>query len=130
MMSYESLHIFKPIKISIAYNFLTLWNFFLQFSIFLKMKQYQLFPVISVLEKQCISPLSSNRSIKVNEYFERRQLCHFHFCISSRCMSIFLWKDLNCAPLNFFSSLRIEHYCVWASFLEKPIYYAFKVVFP
>ena len=59
MTSYESLHILKLIKISIPYNFLTLWNFFSQFSIFFKMKQYQLFPAISVhVEKQCSSPLN------------------------------------------------------------------------
>ena len=58
MTSYESLHIFKLIKILNLYNFLTLWIFFLQFSIFFKMKQYQLYPVISMhVEKQCSSPL-------------------------------------------------------------------------
>ena len=58
MTSYESLHIFKLIKISNLYNFLTLWIFFLQFSTFLKMKQYQLCPVISMhVEKQSSSPL-------------------------------------------------------------------------
>ena len=57
-MSYESLHIFKLIKIQISYNFLTLWNFFLQFSTFFKIKQYQLFPMISMhVDKQCSSPL-------------------------------------------------------------------------
>ena len=60
MTSYESLHIFKLIKISIPYNFLTLWNFFLQFSTVFKMKQYHLFPVISMpVEKQCSSPLNT-----------------------------------------------------------------------
>ena len=59
MMSYESLHIFKLIKISNPYNFLTFWNFFVQFSTFFKMKQYMLFPLISMhVEKQCSSPLS------------------------------------------------------------------------
>ena len=59
MTSYESLHIFKLIKIWNPYNFLTLWNFFLQFSTFFKMKQYQLFQVILMhAEKQCICPLS------------------------------------------------------------------------
>ena len=58
MTSYESLHISKLIKILIPYNFLTLWNFFLQFSTFFKMKQYNLFPVISMpVEKQCSSRL-------------------------------------------------------------------------
>ena len=58
MTSFESLHIFKLIKISIPYNFLTIWNFFLQFSTFFKMKQYQLVLVISMhVEKQCSSPL-------------------------------------------------------------------------
>ena len=60
-MSDESLYIFKPIKISIPDNFLTLWHFFLQFSTFFKMKHYQLFPVISAhVEKQCCSPLRPN----------------------------------------------------------------------
>ena len=68
MTSYESLHIFKLIKISILYNVLTLWNFFLQFSTFFKMNQYQLFPVISMhVEKQCNSPL------RVDPYCVRRQ---------------------------------------------------------
>ena len=50
--------IFKLIKISIPYNFLTIWIFFLQFSTFFKMKQYLLFPVISMhVEKQHSSPL-------------------------------------------------------------------------
>ena len=54
MTSCESLHIFKLIKILIPYNFLTLWNFFLQFSILFKIKQYQSSPVISIyVEKQC-----------------------------------------------------------------------------
>ena len=58
MTSYESLHIFKLIKISILFNFLTVWNFFLQFSTFFNMKKYQSFPVISMhVEKQCSSPL-------------------------------------------------------------------------
>ena len=60
MTSFESLHIFKLIKISIPYNFLTIWNFFLQFSTFFKMKQYQLVLVISMhVEKQCSSPLKN-----------------------------------------------------------------------
>ena len=42
------LHIFKLIKISIPYNFLTLWIFFMQFSTFFNMKQYQLLIVISM----------------------------------------------------------------------------------
>ena len=58
MMSYESLHIFKLIKIKIPCNFLALWNFFLQFSTLFKIKQYQLSPVISMhVENQCSSPL-------------------------------------------------------------------------
>ena len=58
MTSFESLHIFKLIKISIPYNFLTIWNFFLQFSTFFEMKQYQLVLVILMhVEKQCSSPL-------------------------------------------------------------------------
>ena len=45
------------IKILIAYIFLTLWDFFLQFLIFFKMKQYQLFRVISMhVEKLCRRP--------------------------------------------------------------------------
>ena len=61
MTSYESLHIFKLIKILILYNFLTVWNFFLQFSTFFNMKQYQSFPVISMhVEKQCSSPLTND----------------------------------------------------------------------
>ena len=66
MTSYESLHTFKLIKILIPYNFLTLWNFFLQFSIFFKIKQYQFFPMISMhVEKQCSSPLSRSK-VKVS----------------------------------------------------------------
>ena len=61
MTSYESLHISKLIKVLIPYNFLTIWNFFLQFSSFFKLKQYQLFPVISVhVEKQYSSPLKQD----------------------------------------------------------------------
>ena len=68
MTSYESLHIFKLIKISIPYNFLTLWNFFLRFSIFFKIKQYQLFPVISMhVEKQYSSPLRL-KNLSVSDY--------------------------------------------------------------
>ena len=60
MTSYESLHIFKLIKLSIPYNFLTIWNFFLQFSTFFKLRHYQLFPMISVhVKKQCSNPLIS-----------------------------------------------------------------------
>ena len=56
-MSYESLHIFKLIKIYILYNFLPLWIFFLQFSTLLKIKQYQLHLMISVqIEKKYSSP--------------------------------------------------------------------------
>ena len=59
MTSYESLHIFKLIKIKIPHTFLTLWNFFLQFSTFFKIKQFHLFPMYSVhAEKQCSSPLN------------------------------------------------------------------------
>ena len=58
MMSYESLRIFKLIKINILCNFLALWNFFLQFSTLFKIKQYQLSPVISMhVENQCSSLL-------------------------------------------------------------------------
>ena len=62
MTSFESLHIFKLIKTSIPYNFLTIWNFLLQFSTFFKMKQYQLVLVISMhVEKQCSSPLMNTK---------------------------------------------------------------------
>ena len=61
MTSFESLHIFKLIEISIPNNFLTIWNFFLQFSTFFKMNQYQLVLVILMhVEKQCSSPLRGN----------------------------------------------------------------------
>ena len=67
MTSFECLHIVKLIKFSIPYHVLTLWNFFLQFSTFFEMKQYQLFLVISMqVEKQCSSPLSLFQSFSVN----------------------------------------------------------------
>ena len=48
MTSHELMHIFKPIEILIPNNFVTLWNFVLQFSTFFQIKQHQLFPVISM----------------------------------------------------------------------------------
>ena len=59
MMSYESLHTFKLIKISIPNNFLTLWKFFLQF---LTLFKDETTPVASSdismhAEKQCSSHL-------------------------------------------------------------------------
>ena len=50
--------IFQVIKIKIAYYFLTLLNFSLQFSTFFNLKQYHLFLVIAMhVEKLCSSPL-------------------------------------------------------------------------
>ena len=89
MTSYESLHIFKLIKILIPYNFLTLWNFFLQFSTFFKIKQYQLFPMISMhVEKQCSSPL-------------KERICYFLFA-SMAAETLLKWvpllKGMNLLP--------------------------------
>ena len=67
MTSYESLHIFKLIEISIPCFFLILWNFFVLavFDIF-KMKEYQLFLVISVhVEKQWNCSLSRRCKLHV-----------------------------------------------------------------
>ena len=77
MTSYESLHVSKLIKISIPYNLLILWNFILQFSTFLMMKQYQLSPVISMhVEKQCSSPLKGMGLLS-------GEATHFYFCLPS-----------------------------------------------
>ena len=77
-MSYESLHIFKLIKIKIPCNFLALWNFFLQFSTLFKIKQYWLSPVISMqmhVENQCSSPLRITENIYIYIYIYKQNKC-------------------------------------------------------
>ena len=79
MMSYESLHIFKLIKILSPYNFLTLWNFFLQCSTLFKIKQYQLCPVISMhVEKQCSNSLKQTYAKIVFPYTSIQIEWHFY----------------------------------------------------